>query len=382
MRTLPTIAILLLLAGCAGSERAESARVELARPATAAAADIVEPTAVEVAAEEVATDEPESPEDPTVPEASDAPAVDPVAALLALDGSGSTSIGGPNNGRLEGGVPLPDGAPGLFSNANRPNPAAFYGTVETIQALVRAAAVVKEQFGEAELVINDIGFEAGGPIARHSSHQAGRDVDALFYYLDRQGNPLHSKGVPVDLQGWGWDFGDLADAADDVRMRLDVRRTWRFVQALLEDETVSVNRIFVGEHIRTMLLAEAERVRAPARVKQLFEHVTCQPGSPHDDHLHIRFFCAVEDIRAGCQDALPFYWWQRQAVRAEGVDLVREERNRDHDRAVRSRVVSRREAEERAERETRAAFHPRVRRFLEEREVWTQQPHPGRPYCR
>ena len=365
----------VILAGCGGTETTDEEVVrEMARPATAAADERVSEPAGESAPDPIAEAE-------AAPEPEPTPEPDPVAALFALDGSVSTSIGGPNNGRLEGGVALPDGAPGLFSNPNRPNPTAFYGTVETIQALVRAAGAVAEAFPDSELVINDIGFEEGGPIARHSSHQAGRDVDALFYYLDREGNPMRAKGVPVDLRGWGWDFGDLEDPSDDVRMKLDVRRTWRFVQAILEDETVSVNRIFVAEHIRTMLLEEAERVRAPARVKQLFEHTTCQPGAPHDDHLHIRFFCTPEDINAGCQDALPFYWWQRQALREAGVDFVREERNRDHDRAVRSRVTTRREAE--AEARERAPMHARVRRFLEERETWAGEiPHPGRPYCR
>ncbi len=308
------------------------------------------------------------------------PEPDPVAALMALDGSASTSLGGPNNGRLAGGVPLPDEAPGLWSNPRRPNEGAHYGTVETVQALVRAAGVVAQEIEGSELVINDIGFDHGGPIPHHASHQAGRDVDALFYLLDRRGNTFRSKGIPIDPEGWGWDFADLTDPSDDVRVRIDIPRTWRFVQALLEDQTVRVNRIFVVEHIRTMLLEHAERVNAPAEARRLFGLVTCQPGAPHDDHLHIRFFCTAEDITAGCQDAGPIYYWHRNEMAELGVEPVVETRSRDHDRAVRRRVVSRRQASARAE--GRGRMHSRVRRFLEAREQWTVKPHPGRPYCR
>jgi len=347
-RVLPLL--ITLAAACAGAEQAEEPRVGVARPVSEAEPSAATPTAPEVAetAEEPAEAEPQT--EPAQPEP---PEVDPVAALMALDGSRSTSIGGPNNGRLEGGVPLPDSAPGMRSNPERPNDGAHYGTVEMVQALVRAAGIVHEAFdGEAEVTINDLGFEEGGPIPHHSSHQAGRDADVLFYYLDREGEPIRSKGVPVDLEGRGWDFGDLADPEDDVFMRLDVPRTWKYVEAILMDESVSVNRLYLAEHIRTMLLEEAERVNAPARAVRLFRHVTCQPGAPHDDHLHFRFFCTAEDIAAGCQDAPPFYYWHRNALEEQGAEIAREVRSRDHDRAVRQRVVSRDEARARAERRT------------------------------
>jgi hypothetical protein len=103
-------------------------------------------------------------------------------------------------------------------------------------------------------------------------------------------------GVPIEPDGRGWDFHDLVDPADDQRVRIDVPRTWRFVRALLEDDEAAVQRIFVVEHVRTMLLEHAERVRAPRAVRARFEDVTCQPGYPHDDHLHVRFFCSAEDV--------------------------------------------------------------------------------------
>jgi penicillin-insensitive murein endopeptidase len=308
-----------------------------------------------------------------------------VAALdpLTAEPSVSTSVGGPSSGTLTGGVPLPLRAPGLVSNPRRPNPEAFYGTIETVRALVRAAAAVHRDLPGSDLVINDIGFRQGGVIPHHGSHQAGRDVDVLFYYFDRQGRPFPSKGIPVDPEGRGWDFADLAVPRDDVRVRLDTARTWRFVQAMLEDDIAGtgglVQRIFVVEHVRTLLLAEAARVRAPRAVVARFSDVSCQPAVPHDDHLHVRFFCSDDDVRAGCADASPMYPWRRDQLRALGLEPVMAAPRPSRGR---SRTVSPEEAVREAIREAGGRVHDRVRSFLEQRAVWSVPPHPGRRWCR
>lgn len=305
--------------------------------------------------------------DAGVDAATDDAAVDPDAAVLA-----STSLGGPSTGRLEGAVALPEHAPGLVSNPRRPNATAFYGTRELVEALVAAAAVVDHELPGSALYVNDIGFREGGPIDHHGSHQAGRDVDILFYLLDAHGEPAPSIGVPIDPEGLGTDYRDLLDPDDDVPLRLDVRRTWRFVHALL-DVAPSVQRIFVVEHVRTMLLEEARRRRAPRAIVQRFEEVTCQPSYAHDDHLHVRFFCSDEDLALGCADGPPMYPWRRAELRAAGIEPVAEQRAR------------RRSGRVTTEAEARAAMppmHASVRAFLDRRATWTTQPHPGRTYCR
>lgn len=333
----------------AASENAPAPRVESEPLATAVLPDETNPPVV--TAEQTAID-----------------------AVLALPPSRSLSIGSPNQGRLEGGVPLPERGPGFRSNPNRPNAAAYFGTVETIQSLVRAAGVVSAAMPGSTLYINDIGFEAGGPIEHHGSHRAGRDVDVLFYYFDSAGEPWPSKGVPIDPDGQGFDFGDLVDPSDDVAVRLDVARTWRFVQALLEgeaEERSAVQRIFVVEHVRTALLAEAARAGAPPSIRERFADITCQPSYPHDDHLHVRYFCSADDLAAGCEDVTPLYPWHREALAAAEVEPVMAA-PRPHRRRT----------------PTRAAAIPdipmddTVRSFLERRAEWAAQPHPGRRFCR
>lgn len=289
--------------------------------------------------------------------------------------SHSTSIGSPTNGRLEGGVALPLEGPGFRHNDRRSRDARF-GTVELVRAIVRASAVVAHELPGGELIVNDLGFERGGPISHHGSHRAGRDVDLLFYLVDEAGRPVPSVGAPIEPSGEGVDYRDLSQAEDDVRVYFDAARTWRFVRALLEDPEAEVQRIFVVEHLRAMLLAEANRSHAPAAIVERFAAVTCQPGYPHDDHLHVRWYCSFEDLGAGCEDSPPLYPWHEAALKAAGLAPRLATRVRSAEPA---QVVTQKQAE-------RAVMsqqpHPEVVAFLKRRKAWEKQPHPGRPYCR
>ena len=266
---------------------------------------------------------------------------------------------------------MPDRTPGLRFNPRR-SPDARYGTREMVAALIRAAAVVERELPGSELWVNDLGYREGGPIVRHGSHQAGRDVDVLFYLLDEEGEPMEPVGAPLDPRGRGTDYKDLADPTDDVPVRIDLPRTWRFVQALVEDEEAQLGRIFLVEHLRAMLLEEAARQQAPEASVERFGHLSCQPGSPHDDHFHFRFFCAPDDIAAGCHDTAPIYPWHRDRLEALGAEAVRAGPQR-----VRAPTVSASEA-----RAAAGPMHRSVRAFLDRRAVWAERPHPGRRYCR
>jgi len=183
---------------------------------------------------------------------------------------------------------------------------------------------------------------------------------------------MPSKGVPLDTAGRGWDFRDLVDPSDDVRVKLDVPRTWLFLQALTEDEAAAMQRVYVAEHVRTLLVGHAAKIRAPRAARERVEMVTCQPGTPHDDHLHIRFYCTAEDIAAGCRDTAPIYPWHRAELRVAGVEpvLARPEPRK------RSTTTSAEEARAKA-----GPMHFKVKAFLDLRETWSKTPHPGRPYC-
>lgn len=285
----------------------------------------------------------------------------------------SVSLRNPNDGTLRGGVPLPLTAPGLRFNPKN-DPAARYGTQELVDALLNAARIVDAELGGLPVTINDLSYAEGGPIPRHGSHQSGRDVDVLFYQLDQDDEPIESVGAFFNPAGAGVDFRELADPADDVRLQIDVPRTWRFVQALIEDPNADLQSIYVAEHIRTLLLRYARQSGADRTTVARFGAMTCQPEYPHDDHFHFRFYCSLEDIAEGCRDSKPLYPWRKRALEDAGVTPLPLLPKRSH---AKSKTVSHAEA-----RANAGELDPEVERWLDERQRWIAQPHPGRKYCR
>lgn len=330
-------------------------------PETRPAEADIEPTAEEPAPDPSEDDEPEVPgggPDPTT-----------------LDGEASTSIGSPAEGRLDGSVPLPLHGPGYRFDPRKP-PQRRHGTVELVQALIHAAGAVHAELPGNTLTIGDLSMPEGSTIGGHASHRSGRDVDVMFYLLDESDQPFGGKPIPLEPDGTGHDYADLSDASDDVKVHIDVPRTWRFVQELLAAETVEINRIYVVEHIRNMLLEHARKIGAPRTVVERFGHVTCQPRFPHDDHMHIRVFCTPQDIEAGCLDTRPLYPWHLSVLRNAGVEPELAGRRK----TKRPRLTSVTKAREKAA--AKQELHPDVVAFLDRRKAWAKKPHPGRKYCR
>jgi len=326
---------------------------------------------VETPARQDAAGPPEPAPEPTPPEIPGG-GPDP----LTLEGSYSTSIGDPNHGRLDGGVPLPLHGPG-YRFTPRKKIERRHGTVELVRALVRSAVAVHEQMPGATLTFGDISMPQGGDIKGHGSHRAGRDADVMFYLQHPDGTHADGLAVPLDPKGEGTDYNDLEDPADDVPLKIDVPRTWAFVQALLSDDGVQIQQIFIVEHLRAMLLDHAKSIGAPKDVMQRFADITCQPRFPHDDHMHIRAFCTAEDIAKGCEDVSPMYPWQRQLLKAQSVEPVFAKPVKAKPKGKRPKLTSVEEARAKA-----GPMHPSVVEFLDRRDAWAKKPRVNRPYCR
>lgn len=293
-----------------------------------------------------------------------------------LDGSTSASVGSPTEGSLTGGVPLPLHGPGYVFNP-RKAPERRYGTWEMVRALMDAAAAVHDTNPGNTLVVGDLSFENGGDINGHASHRAGRDVDVMFYLLGEDGSPFDAKAIPIEPNGTGVDYQDLTTADDDVPVRIDVPRTWAFIEALVSDERNTLGRIYVVEHVRTMLLDEGTRTGASTAVLERAGHLMCQPKFPHDDHMHIRFFCTPDDIEAGCLDTAPIFPWHKKRLKAAGVAA----KLAGPRTTPRPKLTSTKDAAKK-KRDEVGAFDPAVDAFLERRKAWAKKPKTGRKYCR
>jgi penicillin-insensitive murein endopeptidase len=186
---------------------------------------------------------------------------------------GAISIGKTNAGKLFNAVKMENGEHHKMIAAY-----AAWGTEETVDYLTRAIAKVAEQFpdGTSPMDIGHISGRKGGRLSPHKSHQAGRDVDVSYYYV----NPKH-----------GWYRHAKAKT-------LDRARTWAFVRALITETDVelilintSVQRLLkqyalsIGEDREWLDSIFQYRSRHP---KPLVKHA---PG--HGTHIHVRFYNPV-----------------------------------------------------------------------------------------
>lgn len=328
-------------------------------------------------------DEPESTVEPPPADEPEPSSDRDAAPPPPLDPDASTSIGSPTFGELTGGAWLAPDTPDVVLPPKK-DPQSRYGTAELVGGVRRAATALQREHPGAPITIGDLSRPSGGVIKAHASHRSGRDVDVLLLLLRQDGSPFSpAKFIPLDPQGRGTDYGDLADPSDDVPVHLDVTRTWAFVAALLADEDALVQKVLIAEHLRTLLLAEAARVDAPEDVVQRFSEVTCQPRFPHDDHMHIRVFCTAQDIEGGCEDTTPVFGWRRRQLAAAGVKWVKAGTG-PHSQAIAAKLAGQKPAlKTLAQAKAEAGpMHRDVEEFLERREAWASKPHPGRRYCR
>jgi len=195
----------------------------------------------------------------------------------------SKSLGRAAGGTLDNGCEMPWKGPGWARTGK-----GGFGTDEAVRAVQMAAADVAQRFpGTAGVVIGDFSREGGGPLTPHRSHQSGRDVDVGLF---RAGNEALTR------------FEILPSS------RIDVEKTWAFIEALLR--TGRVTRIFMdtevqaifGQYLTEIEVPEANRRKllqwpeGPEARQGLIRH---SPG--HVNHFHVRFRCPVDD-RPECVD--------------------------------------------------------------------------------
>lgn len=235
-----------------------------------------------------------------------------VAALVALPAAsagdpagavGSISCGSVNRGALASGRAIADEGPGFVTPEPWRVRGLRYGTDEMVGLIERTARAVVKRHPGAALAVADLSAEGGGPVARHRSHQSGRDVDLVYYAIDRAGDPMPPDGhMPLfGVDGRATSADSPEPVAHIAERFFDLARNWALVQALATDPDVRVDRIFVSRRVRDWLLAYAVAAGAPEPVRLRVRSVLSVPVKVegHDDHMHVRIGCSADDAAAG-----------------------------------------------------------------------------------
>jgi penicillin-insensitive murein endopeptidase len=220
------------------------------------------------------------------------------AALGVIDDGSSVSWGRASDGGITNPVRLPDEGDGYRVPSRWATRGLRYGTQELVDMIISTARRVEMDWPGSRLTVADLSWERGGPSAWHRSHQSGRDVDLVFYVTDEAGRPVE----PELMLHFGKD-GRSTDKDQPIQV-FDTARNWSLVRALCEYQGASISRIFIYEPLKEMLLDHARAIGEPEWVLDRAGMLLVQPmdSAPHDDHMHVRILCPVDDQPFGCED--------------------------------------------------------------------------------
>ena len=211
----------------------------------------------------------------------------------------SLSIGKPSLGHLVDGIRIPDRGEGFFAPETWRTRGNRYGTDELVDLLVGVARRLAPA-AATRLAVADLARLGGGEAHEwHRSHQSGRDVDLIYFQRDGAGKPVEPSVMHV--------FDRAGLARDGSGATVDIPRTWKLVRELVMAPEAPVQWIFMYEPFAARVIEYARSIGEPDLLVAVARRTLKQPGdsAKHDDHMHIRVYCADSDRSAGCVDTGP-----------------------------------------------------------------------------
>ncbi len=184
------------------------------------------------------------------------------------------SIGTPNRGKLQNGMPLPEGDAWRL----RPVRRRAWGTHTTVTSLVEAFEAYGERFPDGPKIrVGELAKRTGGRVAPHASHRSGRDVDIGYIFQ-------------------GDDNGEDRWRKMSER-NFDAEKNWYLIQEILASDKVQT--IYVSKKLQKLLHKEAAKTLSETELAALFEYprtaesprAVLQHWKGHADHMHVRFAC-------------------------------------------------------------------------------------------
>jgi penicillin-insensitive murein DD-endopeptidase len=231
-----------------------------------------------------------------------------VSAGMVDDGT-SVSFGPPHQGALLEPVALPAAGEGYWMPPTWASRGLNHGTLEMVSFIVHLGRALEPLGLRRPLAVADLSPARGGPSAWHRSHQTGRDVDLLFFVRDAAGRP-----VPADLmRRFGPDGVSLTQAGQGAAAYFDDAANWALVRAILENPVADVAYIFIADDLKQRVIDAAVAQKAPPELIDAASILLHQPRGalPHDDHMHVRIYCAAGDVPLGCEDIGSLRWLKK-----------------------------------------------------------------------
>jgi len=236
------------------------------------------------------------------------------AALGVIDDGTSVSWGRADKGGITNPARLPDEGDGYRVPPEWKTRGLRYGTDELVDLIVSVSRRFAIEWPGSKVTIADMSRAAGGASQWHKSHQSGRDVDFVFFVTDEAGRPIE----PDEMRHFGPD-GFTKDTGP--REVFDVERNWGLVRALIESQGAMVQRIFIFDPLRQLLLDHSRDIGEPDWLVERASELLHQPSDSlvHDDHMHVRILCSEQDRPYGCQDYGDVFAFDRKIPKASMI---------------------------------------------------------------
>ncbi len=217
---------------------------------------------------------------------------------LTSEDQSTHSLGDVSEGWMTDSVPIVRPQPNLAILEVQRQRGLHYTTPELRDLVIAAAAHVQKSHPNSPVWLGNFSARGGGDIPYSVSHNSGRDADIGFFLVDAEDKPVQPKDLhPLDRKG-------RFEHEDGTAVYFDVARNWAFVEGLIRAGADKVQFIFVSNPLRRLLLQYARSQNVENRIINEAASRLIQPAGalPHNDHFHIRIYCSVDDLEAGCQE--------------------------------------------------------------------------------
>lgn len=210
------------------------------------------------------------------------------AAILFSTCAQAESIcyGRVENGKVENAVRLPRSGPNFVRMAQGPmsNERVFVHSlvhdivIETYAALAIERPKIRWVYGET-------GFEHGGPIPPHQTHQNGLSVDFFVPTLDKDGNSVQFPNRPDNGYGYQVNFNASGENSTHSIDFASLGELLYHLHMAAKNKGSGLTLVVFQKELRTRLFETA-------RGKWLKENIpfpNWDDPSRHDQHIHVNF---------------------------------------------------------------------------------------------
>ena len=209
------------------------------------------------------------------------------AALFALTAAAeSTCYGTVANGRIEGSVALPASGPNFAALTLVGEAAARTYVHSTVRDIVvdayRQLEVVSPQ---KRFVYGDAGWQAGGGVRGHRTHQNGLAIDFMVPVLDANGRSVPLPANPLNRFGYGQEF-DAAGHYQNLTIDFDAMANHLYeLDQAARRRGSALSLVFFEPTFLPRLFATARG----DYLKQQVNFVRARGWGRSDDHYHVEF---------------------------------------------------------------------------------------------